>query len=571
MRILQKESTRLCRIEREIGKQSFLKTRTRRISKLPGRSQTLHIRDACLHEEWEKLPASRKKKILDKMQRLRKASDISEESENKGKCVYTKAERRMPGYTGSQNSQEKQESTQTQQPECGEQKKTRREKKVQREIKKETQREIRRAAVHYAASKLTGNSANYREEADRQQKQGMKQAAKPARKLTGIVMKKVAGAALSAVAALSPMGIIIIFMMLFLIILLGIFGSVQTGTAQAVGISPEVEAYRAAVTDAAARYEMSEYVELLLAVMMQESGGKGSDPMQAAEGAYNTRYPHVPNGIQDPAYSIECGVQELKTSLNLAGVTSCTDLIKIRIALQGYNFGSGYIQWMGRNNYFEWSFETACEFAEGTGWGKRADPNSAAGPWKYGDQHYPEHVLQYYSLNGSASVPAGGLPIPIYHQYDYQQAYGSGTIAQYGCGPTSFAMVVSYLKNEVITPADVVAWCGNRYYVPGQGTSWDFYSAAAAHYGIGSVTSTNSAASVLQALKEGKPVISSQSPGLFTRGGHYIVLRGVTETGKVLVNDPNDNDSKNYQQREFDLQKEIHSTSKCYWIFETKK
>ena len=42
---------------------------------------------------------------------------------------------------------------------------------------------------------------------------------------------------------------------------------------------------------------------------MQESGGRGLDPMQAAEGSFNTRYPHEPNGIKDPEYSIECGVQ----------------------------------------------------------------------------------------------------------------------------------------------------------------------------------------------------------------------------------------------------------------------
>ena len=48
---------------------------------------------------------------------------------------------------------------------------------------------------------------------------------------------------------------------------------------------------------------------------MQESGGRGLDPMQAAEGSFNTKYPHEPNGIKDPEYSIQCGVQELKAAL----------------------------------------------------------------------------------------------------------------------------------------------------------------------------------------------------------------------------------------------------------------
>ena len=75
---------------------------------------------------------------------------------------------------------------------------------------------------------------------------------------------------------------------------------------------------------------------------------------------------------------------------------------------------------------------------------------------------------------------------------------------------------------------------------------------------------------VLQALSEGRPVISSQGPGLFTSAGHFIVLRGLTADGKVLVNDPNDSESKNYVNRAFDMMTEIHVASSQYWIFEKK-
>ena len=89
------------------------------------------------------------------------------------------------------------------------------------------------------------------------------------------------------------------------------FGGSASGLAMAVGVSDEVLAYRATIQQVAQKYGMEAYVELLMAVMMQESGGRGSDPMQAAEGGFNKKYPHVPNGITDPAYSIECGIQEL--------------------------------------------------------------------------------------------------------------------------------------------------------------------------------------------------------------------------------------------------------------------
>ena len=105
-------------------------------------------------------------------------------------------------------------------------------------------------------------------------------------------------------------------------------------------INAACEAYRDEVSSEAAQYDMSDYVDLILAVMMQESSGQGTDPMQSSEGAYNTRYPQQPNGITDPSYSISCGIQELKYALEKAVCTGPTDLSKIRLALQAYNFGA---------------------------------------------------------------------------------------------------------------------------------------------------------------------------------------------------------------------------------------
>lgn len=343
------------------------------------------------------------------------------------------------------------------------------------------------------------------------------------------------------------------------------FGGSASGLAMAVGVSDEVLAYRATIQQVAQKYGMEAYVELLMAVMMQESGGRGSDPMQAAEGGFNKKYPHVPNGITDPAYSIECGIQELKYALDKAGCTGPTDLDRIKLALQGYNYGSGYIDWaMERDGGY--TKENAIAYSDMT----CARPN-----WhydRYGDKEYVEHVLRYYQItNTGGSYPANGMQIPHYLQTDYGNIpYGGGSIASSGCGPTSFAMIASYLTGNTITPPDAVAWCGNSYYKPGVGTYWSYFQAAASHFGCGSVTQTSNANTVLQALSEGCPVISSQRAGLFTSGGHFIVLRGVTANGKVLVNDPNDSDAKNYINREFDMMSEIHATANAYWIFDKK-
>ena len=343
------------------------------------------------------------------------------------------------------------------------------------------------------------------------------------------------------------------------------FGNAASGVAMAINLSDEVLSYRPAVERIAAKYGMSEYVELILAVMMQESGGRGLDVMQAAEGSFNTKYPHKPNGITDPEYSIECGIQELKYALEKAGCTGPTDLDRIKLALQGYNYGSGYIDWaMERDGGY--TKENAIAYS---------DMMCARPSWpydRYGDKEYVEHVLRYYQItNSGGSYPANGMQIPHYLQTDYGNIpYGGGSIASSGCGPTSFAMIASYLTDTTITPADAVAWCGNSYYMPGVGTYWSYFQAAANHFGCGSVTQTSDANQILQALSEGHPVISSQRAGLFTSGGHFIVLRGVTADSKVLVNDPNDNSSKNYINREFDMMSEVHATSNAYWIFDKK-
>ena len=93
---------------------------------------------------------------------------------------------------------------------------------------------------------------------------------------------------------------------------LTLFFGAASGTAMAINLSDEVLAYRPLVSEIAARYGMSDYVELILAVMMQESGGRGGDPMQASESGYNTRFPRGPGTITDPEYSIECGIQALR-------------------------------------------------------------------------------------------------------------------------------------------------------------------------------------------------------------------------------------------------------------------
>lgn len=160
-----------------------------------------------------------------------------------------------------------------------------------------------------------------------------------------------------------------------------------------------------------------------------------------------------------------------------------------------------------------------------------------------------------------------------YYQGDYSQPWGGGTIKTSGCGPTSFAMVITNLTGKRITPVDTTSWCGPKtYYEPGIGTSWSYFSGVTAHfnrkfnYNI-TYTQTSSIDEVYNALQNGKLVISSQTSGLFTSNGHFIVLAGV-KNGGIVVRDPNKNNAvnKGYNDRIF-TKAEIDASAMNYWIF----
>jgi cell wall-associated NlpC family hydrolase len=171
-------------------------------------------------------------------------------------------------------------------------------------------------------------------------------------------------------------------------------GTGVDGSASAVNLSAAVLAYKSTVESVAADYGMTAYVPLILAVMMQESGGNGKDPMQSAEGEYNTKYPKVPNGITDPNYSIQCGIQELHKALQIAGCKGPGDQPGISMALQIYNYGPAFYlgradgKWSGCKT---WSQAAAAEYHNATG---------------EGDPLYVPHVLRYYRISNTGTVGA---------------------------------------------------------------------------------------------------------------------------------------------------------------------
>lgn len=168
--------------------------------------------------------------------------------------------------------------------------------------------------------------------------------------------------------------------------------------------------------------------------------------------------------------------------------------------------------------------------------------------------------LEQYEMHGQ---------IPIFYQWTSTWGYakyGEEQIAIDGCGPTCLAMVAVGLTGDTsYTPkkvADISMEIGT--YLPDTGTTWDLMEKGPAQMGFQSWQMKSwSASAILQELESGHPVICSMKEGTFTTQGHFIVLAGVTEDGKVLANDPN---SKVRTQTKWDAQ-ELLDQTKGMWAF----
>lgn len=216
-------------------------------------------------------------------------------------------------------------------------------------------------------------------------------AAKALAAATAKALRAIIGVAQELTTALITGGgtVVVLVVVMIVMCFAGMMLASDEDDTEILPISEEVMAYEPITQQYAREHGIGDYVLLIQAVMMQESGGRGNDPMQCSECNFNTLYPRVPGGITDPEYSINVGIQNLADCLQIAQCESPMDMDAVKLALQGYNYGQGYITW-AMNKYGEYSKANAIEFsmktAEQYGWDS------------YGDMDYVPHVLRYYPL-----------------------------------------------------------------------------------------------------------------------------------------------------------------------------
>lgn len=150
----------------------------------------------------------------------------------------------------------------------------------------------------------------------------------------------------------------------------------------------------------------------------------------------------------------------------------------------------------------------------------------------------------YYNTDyGNIVFSNAETPVVYYNQTDSRwgnKMYGkSSTIGAAGCGPTALAIVVASLTDNQVTPYDVAQWSvDNGYRCEGNGSYHSLMPDGGKHYGLTVTGIGCDSKKLVEALQEGKLVVAIMAKGHFTSGGHFIVLRGVTEDGNILVADP---------------------------------
>ena len=124
--------------------------------------------------------------------------------------------------------------------------------------------------------------------------------------------------------------------------------------------------------------------------------------------------------------------------------------------------------------------------------------------------------------------------VPLYYQTDYPYIpFGNDTIATSGCSVTCLAMVASYLTDQEYTPPQMAYHFGN----------YGKTHIDRLNYGIDQMQlpfyQAENVQDMLQAVRSGKiAIVMMAENSVFTTQQHFIVVAGMSEDGKFIVNDP---------------------------------
>ena len=112
----------------------------------------------------------------------------------------------------------------------------------------------------------------------------------------------------------------------------------------------------------------------------------------------------------------------------------------------------------------------------------------------------------------------------------------SQTIGSSGCGVASACMIIDSIKGYVDIRTLADTFVANGYRSPNNGTYWSVYRAVADEFDI-DYAETSYLDRAIELLKDNYYIIVSCGNGLFTTGGHYIVIYGI-DGNTLKIYDP---------------------------------
>lgn len=180
--------------------------------------------------------------------------------------------------------------------------------------------------------------------------------------------------------------------------------------------------------------------------------------------------------------------------------------------------------------------------------------------------NYPKNKDKHVDIDVSKEVKQG--EIPLFLQWDERwgyENYGDDFLALTGCGPTCLSMVYCGLSGDgTWNPYKTARMAENSgYYVSGAGSSWDLMTQGASQLGLTAEELIFDEEHIKATLEAGIPIICVVGPGDFTDSGHFLVLTGVDEDGKITLNDPN---SKIRSKESWDIS-QLMSQIKNLWTY----
>ncbi|MFB6802690.1 lysozyme family protein [Peribacillus butanolivorans] len=190
--------------------------------------------------------------------------------------------------------------------------------------------------------------------------------------------------------------IFVIFILLFVFLLMKQVMEISIGGNVFTPVNPpdsftNVKKYSNLLHDELAKYGLEEHTSTLIALMQQESRGRGGDPMQASESAGLD-----PNTITDPTESIRYGVKHFQRIIKYGNEKN----VDFSTIIQSYNIGIGYIDYIA-NAGGKHTEELAKQFSmiqvekNPTLYDCGGDKGNFRYPYCYGDFSYSAKVAKY--------------------------------------------------------------------------------------------------------------------------------------------------------------------------------